>query len=74
MSDKDFNYMKEALAADLAELLNKDFGLSVAESLSTLLNSETYAKLCNPDTGLFFQSTPYVYSFLKAEISMGKIA
>ena len=69
MSDSDFNYMKEAMAADLAELLAKDFGMSVTESLDTLYDSDTYAKLSNPNTGLFFQSTQYVYSFLKAELN-----
>lgn len=74
MSESDFKYMKEAMAADLAELLSKDFCMGVAESLDTLYNSETYAKLSNPDTGLYFQSTLYVYSFLKAELNTGVIA
>lgn len=74
MSENDFKYMKEAMAADLAELLVKDFGMSVTESLDTLYGSETYAKLCDPATGLFFQSTQYVYTFLKSELNTGKIA
>ena len=55
MRECDFKYMKEAMAADLAELLSKDFGMSVTESLDALYNSETYAKLCNPATGVVFQ-------------------
>ncbi|MCM1031916.1 MAG: hypothetical protein NC410_10820 [Oscillibacter sp.] len=74
MTDSDFNYMKEAIATDLAELLIKDFGMNIAESLDTLYNSETYAKLNDPNTGLYFQSTQYVYSFLKTELNTGTIA
>lgn len=73
MSNKDFEYMKEAMAADLAEKLSTDLGLSIAESLDVLYNSDTYQKLCNPKTGLYFQSSLYVYSYLKDELSTGKI-
>lgn len=54
MTDSNFNYMKEAIATDLAELLAKDFGMDIAESLDTLYNSETYAKLSDPNTGLWW--------------------
>ena len=74
MSESDFKYMKESMAADLAELLSKDFGMSVTESLDALYSSETYAKLSDPATGLYFQSSQYVYSFLKTELATGKVA
>ena len=74
MTDSDFKYMIEAMAADLAELLTRDFGMSISESLDTLYNSDTYAKLIDPSTGLYFQSTQYFYSFLKNELTTGKIA
>ena len=67
-------YLTEALAVDLAEMLSKDFNMSILESLDTLYNSETYQKLTNPHTGLYFQSSLYVYSFLKQEITPGKLA
>lgn len=74
MSDSDFKYLTEAIAADMTELLAKDYGMSVSESLDTLYNSETYAKLTDASTGLYFQSTLYVYSFLKNELATGKLA
>ena len=74
MSTNDFEYMKEAMAADLAELLSNDFELTIPEALDILYNSETYLKLSDPNTGLYFQSTLYVYSYLQQEISTGKIA
>lgn len=72
MTDSDFRYMTEATAADLAELLSRDFGMNVSEALDTLYNSETYARLSDPKTGLYFQSPLYVYSFLKQELELGK--
>lgn len=74
MSTNDFEYMKEAMAADLAELLSNDLELTILEALDILYNSETYLKLSDPNTGLYFQSTLYVYSYLQQEISTGKIA
>lgn len=73
MTDTDFNYMKEALATDLAELLAKDFDMSITEALDALYSSDTYTKLCNPNTGLYFQSSLYVYSFLKNELLTAKL-
>jgi len=74
MTDSDFNYMKEAIATDLAELLIKDFGMNIVESLDTLYNSETFTKLNDLNTGLYFQSMQYVYSFFKTELNTGTIA
>jgi hypothetical protein len=74
MNTNDFEYMKEAMAADLAELLSNDLELTIPEALDILYNSETYLKLSDPNTGLYFQSTLYVYSYLQQEISTGKIA
>ena len=74
MSTNDFEYMKEAMAADLAEILSNDLELTIPEALDILYNSETYLKLSDPNTGLYFQSTLYVYSYLQQEISTGKIA
>ena len=74
MNTNDFEYMKEAMAADLAELLSNDLELTIPETLDILYNSETYLKLSDPNTGLYFQSTLYVYSYLQQEISTGKIA
>ena len=73
MTDTDFNYLKEALATDLAELLAKDFDMTITEALDALYSSETYTKLSDPNTGLYFQSTLYVYSFLKNELLTAKM-
>lgn len=72
MTDTEIKYMVEALTADMAELLAKDFGMNITESLDTIYNSDTYAKLSTRETGMYFQSTQYVYSFLKNELATGR--
>ena len=42
-------------------------------SLSTVYNSELYKKLCDQNTGLYFQSPLYVYDYLKTEIKTGEL-
>lgn len=74
MTSTEFQYMKETISADLAELLSNDFGMTITEALDTLYESETYVKLCNPDTGLYIQSSLYIYSILKLELKTGTIA
>lgn len=73
MTTSDFNYMKEAINADLTELLAQDFEMGIADALDALYGSETYTKLCDPATGLYFQSTQYIYSFLKNELTTGQL-
>ncbi len=69
----DFKYMVEAVATDLAEMLATERNLSPEDALDILYNSTTYAKLKDPKTGLYFQSSKYVYSYLKQEIATGKL-
>ncbi len=47
--------------------------MSMADALDTLYNSETYEKLSDPRSGLYFQAPGYVYDFLDKEIEYGKM-
>lgn len=69
----DFEYMKEALVTDIVMMLIEESGMDLKSALNCVYNSETYTKLSIPETGLFFQSSGYVYSYLKTEITTGKI-
>ena len=70
----DFEYQIECTTCDLADKLIGDFSMSVPQALRVVYNSETYEKLINPRTGLYFQSPLYVYDFLKNEVLTGKMA
>ena len=67
----DFEYMKESLATELVELLIDEYKITMTEALDILYFSDTYKKLCDINTGLYFQSVLYVYSYLKKEITTG---
>lgn len=51
----------------------EDNGLNLTDAISVFHNSETFAKLSDPNTGLYIESSAYVYEILKAELRFGKI-
>ena len=74
ISPAEFEYMKEGLVKDMAMLLIEEHGMNLTEALDTIYLSDTYAKLCAPDTGLYYQSPRYILSYLVSEIETGKIS
>lgn len=70
---KEFRYLKEGLASDIVQFLMKDYGLDLKTALSTLYDSDTYSKICDPATGLYFQGSRYVYSYLQNELRTGLV-
>lgn len=69
----DFEYMKEALVTEVTMMLIEKMGMDMKSALNCLYNSETYDKLSKPESGLYFQSPGYVYSFIHTEITTGRI-
>lgn len=66
-------FMIEELVKELALRLIKECNLSMKEALNRVYNSETYSKILNLQTGLFSQSTAYVYSILETELLTGRM-
>ena len=73
MSTPEVTFMIEELVKELALRLMDERGLTMRQALDTVYNSETYTKVLDLRTGLFSQSTTYVYSILEIEILTGKI-
>ncbi|MDE6409238.1 MAG: hypothetical protein K2K81_03195 [Muribaculaceae bacterium] len=69
---KEYKYLKEGVTADLIEFLIQDYDLDLQTALNALYESETYSKLNDSATGLYFQSSRYVYSFLQEELQKGR--
>jgi hypothetical protein len=65
----DIQYMNECMMRDLAMMLIKKYNVSLSEALDILYNSETFEKLQDERTGLYFQSPVYVFDFLQKELS-----
>lgn len=66
-------FMIEELVKELALRLIKECNLSMKEALNRVYNSETYSKILDLQTGLFSQSTAYVYSILETELLTGRM-
>ncbi len=62
------------MVKNLALLLQEDNpSLSMEQALSLVINSDTYQRILNDDTQLYYQSPRYVYSFLDNELKTGKM-
>lgn len=67
------DYMNECNVRDLVLMLMEERGMSLHEAMDAVYNSDTYAKMMLPETGLYFQSPVYIYSYLNKELSTGKM-
>lgn len=66
-------YQIECMTRDLVLILMNKHNLSIEDSLSFVYNSQTYSKLKDPLTGLYYQSPYYVYDYLNNEYTLGKM-
>ena len=69
VSQAEFQNMKEEIVKDLIARLMDERGMSMQEAFDLVYNSRLFEKLNDPKTGLFFQSSGYVYSYLQEEIN-----
>ncbi len=66
--------MKDDMVTKLAVLLIKDNKAStMTDALDIVINSETYQRIINDKTALYFQSPRYVYDFLRTELLTGRV-
>ncbi len=73
MTDKKAQYLIEGITKDIVAYLMEDRSLALTEAIAMFHNSETFTKLSDPQTGLYIESSAYVYEILKTELKMGKI-
>ena len=66
--------MIEELVKDMAIILITEKGMTMMKALDTIYNSDTYTSLINLKTGLYSQSTAYVYEYLEKELTTGKMS
>ena len=51
----------------------EDNRCDLSTALKEFYNSETFAKLSDESTGLYIESSAYVYEMLKGELKFGEI-
>ena len=61
--------MKEEIVKDLISRLMEERGIPMQEAFDIVYQSRLFEKLNNPNTGLYFQSSGYVYSYLQDELN-----
>ena len=64
----DFEYMKEALVAEMVTMLIEKTGMDIKSAFDCVYNSETYAKLTMPESGLYFQARDMCILFLPQKL------
>ncbi len=67
-------YLIEGITKDNIAYLMEDNKIDIATAISLFHNSETFKKLSDTETGLYIESSAYVYEILKSELKMGKIS
>ncbi|MEG2243724.1 MAG: hypothetical protein RSC87_09660 [Muribaculaceae bacterium] len=66
--------MIEEISKEIVLLLIDEYHLDIRDALRLLYTSDTYSKLTNLKSGLYTQSTPYIYEFLEQELTTGKLS
>ena len=70
LTEEQIKMMQEDMYAELIQILMEKYGYTLEKAMDTLYNSETFARLQDANTGLYYQSPGYVYSFLNSELSL----
>ena len=70
---KKVQYLVEGITKDIIVYLIEDMKIGMIEATNLFHNSDTFDKLSDENTGLYIESSAYVYEILKSEIKMGKI-
>ena len=70
--NRDKQFMIECLTESVIQMLMEDYGYDIATAMDTLYRSDTYRKLEDERTGLYYQSAVYLFDILKQEIHTKK--
>ena len=68
----DEQFLIESLTTELIALVMEETGVDLQTAMDIVYRSDTYKKLLDIKTGLYFQSPRYVFDFLNSEIITGK--
>ena len=71
--NKRMQYLVEGITKDIIAYLMEDSGCDLPTALKEFYNSETFAKLSDESTGLYIESSAYVYEMLKGELTNGRL-
>lgn len=70
VTQAEFQNMKEEIIKDLIAFRMEDTGCSMQQAFDDVYHSKLFEKLCKPESGLYIQSSKYVYSYLLDELNI----
>lgn len=74
LTDGQIEFLIEDLSSEIIQILMEEWNYDMTQAMDVYYNSDTFERLSNPATGLYYQSAGYVYDFLKKEITTGRVA
>ena len=73
LTKEQIQLMKDDLCTELTGFLVDEYHYSPQEAIDVLYTSETFERIQDNSTGLYYQSPGYVYSFLQNELITAKV-
>ncbi len=68
VSEQEFVFMTEGITSDLIQMLMDRENYSLSKAVELVYNSNIYRALLRPTSGLYSQSSGYVYQYLDKEL------
>ena len=69
MTPTERQFLIETLCEDLVPMIMEEYHLTDKQALDKLYKSQTFAKIEDFETGLYYQGSVYVFEFFKEEFS-----
>lgn len=63
----------EYIVQDIVDMLATDQNIEYDEAMNKFYNSEVFEKLQDKETGLYLESSEYIYDLFKDEMNFGHI-
>ena len=63
----------EYIVQDIVDIFSSDQDIEYDEAMNKFYNSKVFEKLQDKETGLYMESSEYVYDLFKDEINFGRI-
>lgn len=63
----------EYIVQDIVDMLSSDQNIEYDEAMNKFYNSKVFEKLQDKETGLYVESSEYVYDLFKDEMNFGRI-
>ena len=65
--------LMEYIVQDIVDMFSSDQNIEYDEAMNRFYNSEVFEKLQDKETGLYMESSEYVYDLFRDEMNFGHI-